>query len=661
MAARPPAEVLEELLVSAGIAAADVPPTAERRSALWRSHLSARRVLLVLDNARDAEQVRPILPGSGPGRCLVLVTSRRRLAELEATAIVEVKVLDPADAVDLLIQASRQDPDRFAGARAELATVAALCGFLPLALRAVAGLLAHMTPGELAEVMRSARYPLQHLAQADRAAAAAYRVSSDALDDSLRDLLRACASHPGPDFDADSVAALTGRPRPLVAVQLAELADSNMLLGLPLGRYGFHSLFLGYARRDATDHQDADLLRAGLDRLCTGLLNRMDVAAGLIYTDSQYLRRSSTAEYGFTDREQAQTWMGAAADELVTTAQAALAAELPQAPGFALRLGYWLHAAGKSDQPIALYEAVRAAAHAAGDHTGEADALSGLGLVTYAHGEFGRAAEAYQAARALYEQVGNHRAQAETVRGLADVGRVLGSYRDAQDNYQRALDLYETAEDARGQADSLKGLGDVAFARGDGPRARAAYQRAADLCARIGYRNGQADALTGLGDSAMLDGDPATAESAFRQSHDIYLATGNVHGLAYAYKGLGDATRTLGDLANALAWYRQADELYQRIGFPATHADVLRGTGDAARAQGDTDRAAALYQRAYDLSAGVRYLGGQADALKALGDLAREASDTPRARACYRQAAELYDRTGNAAGQEATRRLLNDL
>ena len=129
---RDPGEVLDELLRLAGFAVADVPGTTEGRSQLWRSYLSNRRTLLVLDNARDGAQVLPLLPGGGgPGRCLVVVTSRNRLAELEAVAIVEAGVLPAEDAVALLVHAGRRDLAQMRGDRAELETLAALCGFLP--------------------------------------------------------------------------------------------------------------------------------------------------------------------------------------------------------------------------------------------------------------------------------------------------------------------------------------------------------------------------------------------------------------------------------------------------------------------------------------------------------------------------------------------------
>src|SRR6266581_500195 len=608
---RDPGEVLDELLRLAGFAVADVPGTTEGRSQLWRSYLSNRRTLLVLDNARDGAQVLPLLPGGGgPGRCLVVVTSRNRLAELEAAAIVEAGVLPAEDAIALLVHAGRRDLAQMRGDRAELETLAALCGFLPLALRSVGSLLSRLDPGDLVEVMRSAQYPLQHLSQADQAAAAAFAVSYEALAVPLQDTLRACAWHPGPDFDADSIAALTGQPRPLVTIQLVELLDSNMLTDLPGKRYGFHDLFFGYARREAGSRDDQLTVRAARERLCARLLSRLETAAGLIYTDNRRAARQEHAHGGFTGRDQARAWLTAAGDELTTVARAALADGLPEAADLAGPLAYWLHADGKSDQPSLLYQDLHAAARGAGNQDGQAAALAGLGLVAYARGEYSRARDAFRESRELYEQTGSR----------------------------------------RGQADALTGLGDMAYARGESRQAHDAYRQAHDLCEQIGYRSGQADALCGLGDVALLDGEPGRAREAYQQAHDIYLDIGNVHGLAYALKGLGDAARSGGDHQRARETYGRARDLYQQIGFRNRYADVLRGLGDVARAQGDAEQADALYQQAYDICEQIGYRSGQADALRALGDLAESPE---RARDHYLRARELYRQTGNAPGEEA--------
>ena len=405
--------------------------------------------------------------GGGPGRCLVVVTSRNRLAELEAVAIVEAGVLPGEDAVALLVHAGRRDLAQMRGDRAELETLAALCGFLPLALRSVGSLLSRLDPGDLVEVMRSAQYPLQHLSQADQATAAAFAVSYEALAVRLQDTLRECAWHPGPDFDADSIAALTGQPRPLVTIQLVELLDSNTLTDLPGQRYGFHDLFLGYARRETGSRDDQLTVRAARERLCARLLSRLKTAADLIYTDNRRAARQEHAHSGFTGRDQARAWLTAAADELTTVARAALADGLPEAADLAGPLAYWLHADGKSDQPSLLYQDLRAAARQAGNQDGQAPPWRAWGSSptpagsTPGHGTPSGSPANYTSRPATGAP------RPTSVKGLADVDRVLGDHREAQEGYRHAYDLYRETGDRRGQADALTGLGDMAYARGE--------------------------------------------------------------------------------------------------------------------------------------------------------------------------------------------------
>ena len=136
-------------------------------------------------------------------------------------------MLPVEDAVTLLVEAARRTPDEMSCTRAELHALARSCGLLPLALRSVGSLLAHLDPADLIEVMSSADHPLRHLDKADQAATAAFDVSYDALSTPLADTLRACAGHPGPDFDAVSVAALTGLPPPLATMRLVELVSAR--------------------------------------------------------------------------------------------------------------------------------------------------------------------------------------------------------------------------------------------------------------------------------------------------------------------------------------------------------------------------------------------------------------------------------------------------
>jgi tetratricopeptide (TPR) repeat protein len=655
MQPREPGEVLGELLGLVGFAAADVPAKAEGRSQLWRAWLSQRRVLLVLDNARDAAQVLPLLPGGRASRhCLVLVTSRNRLEELDATAAIEVGLLPAEDAVTLLVQAGRRTAAEMGGTRAELGVLAGYCGFLPLALRSVGSLLAHLDPAELIEVMRSAEHPFQHLAKADRAAAAAFTVSYDALTAPLQGTLRACAWHPGPDFDVASIAALTGHSRALVTVQLVELLTSNMLTGLPRRRYTFHDLFRGYTRRQADAEDPQTTIQEARHRLYSHLQGRLDAATSMVYTDNQRATKPQEGRSDFTNRDQAGAWLAAAVDELTTSAHAALTEQWQGATHFADTLAYWLYAGGWAAQAGTLHKALHTAAQAAQNERGQADALKGLGGAAYARGEYQQAHEAYSQAHDIYRRIGDQRGQADALDGLGDVARLRDEHQQAHDAYGQAHDLYQEIGHHRGQVDTLEGLGDVASLRGEHQQAHNAYQQAHDLAQQIGYRSGQSDALCGLGDVALGLGEPHRAHDAYQQAHDIYQEIGNLYGLAYALKGLGDAAYARGEHQQAHDAYSQARDIYHQVGFRNRQADVLRGLGDVALAGGGHRQAQDHYRQAHGISAEIGYRTGQADALRGMGDVALAEGEHREAHEHYRQAHDIYQQIGNGPGQALT-------
>jgi tetratricopeptide (TPR) repeat protein len=645
-APRPTEQVLGELLAVVGFEPAEVPASLEGRSQLWRSWLSPRRVLLVLDNVRDAAQAEPLLPGgAGPGRSLVVVTSRGRLDELDATVDVEVATLTATDAVDLLIQASRRPAADLDALRADLDALAALadrCGHLPLALRPVGHLLDRLEPAELVEVMSDV-HPLEHLDRADQTAGAAFTVSYEALTPPLRDTLRATAWHPGPDFDAPSIAALAGAPPPVATVRLVELQDASMLLQLPRRRYGLHDLFLDYARRRAAAEDAAAAVREARHRLYAHLQDRVGAAAALVFVDTRSAAGSTSDRTTFRDRDHARTWLTAAVDELVASARTAFADEWPQAVDFAHQVAGWLQAIGRPDPAAGLFALAAEQAQAAGDLRQQADALAGLGHVSHARGDSSTARHSYERALDLHRQLDDTQGQADIVRGLGDLARLRGDLTAALESYREAQRLHERAGDRRGEADSLEGIGDVALLRGALDDARAAYQRSHDVAAEAGYRSGQADALCGLADVHRDEGHHDRARQAYEQASDIYQEIANVHGLAYALKGLADVERLEGRHDPARESYRRAIEIYEGIGFRNRQADCLNGLGHIATRLAELPDAASLHQQAHDISAALGYRTGTIEALEGLAAVARERGESEQAQQHLRRAEELRD------------------
>ncbi|MEO3830330.1 tetratricopeptide repeat protein [Actinomadura sp. B10D3] len=556
-------ELLEELLGLAGFAAAEIPEHTAGKAGLWRAWLAGRRVLLIFDNARDATQVIPLLPGTGSAEhCLVLVSSRNRLEELDTTLRMRIDTLPTTDAVTLLTRLAGHSADQI-GRAEELEELAQLCGLLPLALRPVGVLLTVLTAAQLIAAMREAKRPLLHVPDADRAAATAFTVSYEALSGELQATLRACAWHPGPDFETASISALRDQPLPIVAVQLAELLRRNMLAGLPHSRYAFHDLFADYTRLRADKTDDEKSITQARYRLYE-CLRGSAAAATATLLNHQKLETDGTKE-SFATPAEAHTWLTAAIDELDTAAHTALSYGWERASGLARLVALLLYLRDRSERCAALYAAMCDAAKRAGDQQGEANILKGLGDVAQARNDYGLAVQHYEQARNIHELIGNRLGQANALDGLADVARARNDYELAVQHYEQARNIHELIGNRLGQANALDGLGDVARARNDYQLATECYKRAEELFQLIGNRLGQANALQGLGDVAQARNDHGQAIECYRQAGEFFRVIGNRHGQAIIYLRIGKVAEAQGERDSARTAYQHANQLFVEI------------------------------------------------------------------------------------------------
>ncbi|GAA3087200.1 tetratricopeptide repeat protein [Streptosporangium carneum] len=639
---RDPGDALSELLGLAGFPASEVPVDTAGKSQLWRAWLAGRRVLLVLDNARDAAQVRPLLPGHAR-HCLVLVTSRDRLDELDAHGRVPVGTLPESDAVALLAGA----PGREGADRSALAELARLCGCLPLALRPVGALLAELGPADLVEAMSDTARPLRHIRDGERGARAAFDLSYGALEEDLRDLLDACARHPGPDFDAASIGALAGLPRPVAGVGLAELAKRSMLVLAMPGRYAFHDLFLGYARSRADAGHDAARARQARVRLYRRLYHAADVETEVLLGRRGRSGGARDAP-GSGGPARGRAWLLPATGELRACCAAALDDRWERATGFVKVVGWWLLLEGRADQAHALHTAANHVAEEAGNPWGRAVALHGLANVAEKRADYDHAAGLYRRALALYEEVGDQHGRLSALCGLADVIRLCGEHGQAVETYRRALELAEGIGDLLGQADALFGVGDVARLRDDYGRADVDYRRALALYEEVGDLLGQANALRGVADVARLGGEHEHAVETYGRALALFEEIGDRRGQADVLRGVAEADKLHGDHEHAVETYGRALALFEEIGDRHGQASTLRGMADVARLCGEHERSVETYGRALMMYEEVGDLLGRAGAFLALAQVEAAQNRLRDARETYRGAARIYASFGLA-------------
>ncbi|GAB1817667.1 AfsR/SARP family transcriptional regulator [Herbidospora sp. RD11066] len=352
-----PADALDQLLRALGVPADRIPHDPDARAALYRTWLAGKRVLVLLDNAATEAQVRPLLPSSP--NCLVLITSRRRLAGLEDICFLSLDVLPHADAVTLFARtAGSGDTPGL------LDEIVDLCGRLPLAIRIAAARLRmrpSWTPAHLADRMRDHRHRLSELEVGPLSIAAALDLSYHHLTPNQQDMYRLLGLHPGPDIERYAAAALVGTTPEHAARLLDDLVDAHLLQEPVPGRYRFHDLPRAHASATLAD-EDTDLdRRAALTRLF-----------------DHYIRTASTAV--------TQPWLD---DELINLLAIAMHAARHGWPAHALNLSATIHRH--------LHERARPR-HRTTVHAVELATLCDLGDDHLAKGRFGPAAEYFERA-----------------------------------------------------------------------------------------------------------------------------------------------------------------------------------------------------------------------------------------------------------------------
>jgi transcriptional regulator with XRE-family HTH domain len=273
-----PGAALGTLLLATGIATSQMPDGVDARTMLWRNGLAGKKVLLVLDDAGSHEQVRPLLPGS-PGS-LVLITSRRRLAALEEATPISLDTLPPADAADLFTRLTAR-----AGREVEaVAEITRLCGYLPLAIRLIAGTVRRhpsWTVTDLAAELASTKDRLAAMRAENLSVAAAFDLSYEDLTEDQQRLFRRLGLHPGTSIDAYAAAALDGTSLPDTRRRLEDLYDHHLITEPARGRYQVHDLLREHARSLAEDDHATDR-EAAASRLLDYYLYTATAASRLI-------------------------------------------------------------------------------------------------------------------------------------------------------------------------------------------------------------------------------------------------------------------------------------------------------------------------------------------------------------------------------------------
>jgi DNA-binding SARP family transcriptional activator/Tfp pilus assembly protein PilF len=565
--------VLPDEAVRGFLDALDVPPervpaTLEAQVGLYRSLLADRRVLVLLDNASDAGQVRPLLPGAHG--CMAVVTSRNQLAGLVTTAGAFPVTLDlPTVGEARQLLEHRLGAARVAAESPAVDEIITLCARLPLAL-AIVATRAATQPGlplaTLAAELREAKGGLAEFTDPDLASdvRAVFSWSYKQLSQGAARVFRLLGLHPGPDISLPAAASLFGQPAAEVRPLLAELVRAH-LLARAVDRYALHDLLRAYAA-ELAQAADADGQRAAaLHRALGHYVHSAYPADQLLNPHRDDPVTPPPVPAGVSpehaaDQQQALAWFVAEHRVLLAVIghadDDALAWQLAWTLNrFFAYQGHW------HDSIEALTVALRAARRLA-DPLKEAFAHRFLGCAYLRLSRFGDADARLREALGLYHAAGDAVGEGHTHRHQAWLLERQGRYREALGHAQQALDLFRAAGHRPGQARALNAIGWFHAMLGDYAQAVAFCEQALELQRELGDRFGQAETWDSLGYASQRLGQHAAAISYYRTAVGLYQEFDDRYNEADSTVSLGDAHYAAGDIASAqAAWLCAADIL----------------------------------------------------------------------------------------------------
>jgi tetratricopeptide (TPR) repeat protein len=636
-AAVEPAAALDTLLRLLDVPG-PVPEGLPARAALWRSALTGRRVLVLLDDVPDQAWLGPLLPEIAG--CLLLVTTRCRLTGPPRPRTVCLDVMPARDAAALLASAVGDDRPR-ADPIAAAETVA-LCGNLPVAIRIAGARLRHRpawTMGQLARLLRDEHRRLVELQAEDRSVPAAFAMSYRQLRPQLQRLFRLLGLVPGPEVDADAAAALAGLEPPAAAVLLGELRDRH-LIGQPVpGRYAFHELMRQHARAAALAEEPESALVAAVTRLLDYYLERSSAAAKVL-APHQYRFRdlagpatsgkpAGTRLPAPASPNRALDWMETELDTLL--AAVGLAARHGW-PGHAWRLACCLahlcYVRGHADAWLSALETGLAAARESADTDGEACVLTALG-VAYEHtANNEQAADCQRRCVVLFQELGDRAGEATAIRRLGNAHLRLGHIGQALGLYQRAHAFFRDLGDRHGMASSLNNIGVAHQAFGRLPEALEYYQSAlAVYQEEDGDLHDQGLLMSNIGSIQTRLERYDEALASHRQARVIARELGDRWREGTALSSIGTVYRHLGQYEAAVAYHTEALLLLREVAHPGAQSEVANDLAETHRAAGDRamafhhhDEAVKLARRAGERRQEARALDGQAHLYRSGGE-----------------------------------------
>lgn len=574
-----PADALLGFLEALEVPLARIPSSTDARAGLYRSLLASRQMLVVLDNARDSDQVRPLLPGAG--RCVVVVTSRdhlRGLVSAEGAKPLTLGVLSDEESLSLL--GCRIDRDRLAAEPAAVAEIIEATGRLPLALSIVAARMATRSTFPLsafaAELCPSGTGPgmlVDH--EIRKILSWSYRALSK---DAAR-LFRLLGLHPGPDLTGGVAAALAGESLTAVTPSLRELAQLHLLTEHLPGRYALHDLLRTYAAELAQSSEQAEGRKAAYQRLYDYYLHSAHPAARLLQPHWIPIipvpPLPTNVSPPVADHGAALVWFATERRVLLRLVRQAAETGFPQyAWQLAWALTTFLSPRGYWPDQLAVQRVAVAAAEELGDLGALAIASRLLSRAAFRLGQYDDAEYHIRRALDLFGQLSDLTGEAQTRHNYTEHCHLLGRSEEALLHAREALRLHRLAGSRPGEGRALNAIGYLYASAGDCHQAIINCTEALVQQRRIDDCNGQAATLDTLGLAYAKLGDHDRATFYYQESIHLFRASADRFHEAETLIRLGETREAMADLTAAAEAFRRAEQIYDELGDSA--ADEAR-------------------------------------------------------------------------------------
>jgi len=604
---------------------------------------------VILDDAGRHDQIRPLLPVAG--RSLILITTRRRLTDLEGACTVTLDVLSIDDAITLFTgiasQGRTQDADNVAAA-------IGLCGRLPLAIQLTAGRVAQ-DPSRLADLIEELSQSPARLGgtgAASPAVVAAFDLSYHALEPDHQRLFRRLGMSPCSYASLQAAAALGGCTIAEAEKALVTLLDHHLLERAPAGQFRFHDLIAEYAAVRAARDDPEPEQRKAVARLLDYYLYTADQADRVLHPLRRRMSVSVThlpaASPAVGTQEDAAGWLESEWRNILQAAQHAgrhewkrKCADLTHVlADFLETRAYW-------DEAIAAHTLSLQACRDLADPARIARASLELGAVSQQIGRHEAALPLAEDAAAIYRSAGDRRGEAEALDQIGMAHQRAARSREALAYFNEARILFRGTADAHGVASTVSHAGIACWQLGRYPEAMAYLNDALSGYREVGDRRGEAKTLNNLGRMQLYCGYHRDALDGYQKSLEIFTEIGGSQNQAILYHNIGSVYHYKGNYEEGLAACRRALAIYRDIGDLPDEADVLNDIGAIYRSAACYDEALIHHQKARSIAEEIGDLSQQVIALRGIADIRRGAGQYGEAFDHYHTALRLAREIGD--------------